>query len=51
MAEHQIVVEWMKKADEDFEFASMAEMANDPAIREVCSVLSQEFTEAENDGL
>jgi len=29
----------------------MAEMANDPAIREVCSVLSEEFTEAENDGL
>ncbi len=29
----------------------MAEMANDPAIRELCSVLSEEFTEAENDGL
>jgi len=29
----------------------MAEMANDPAIREVCSVLSREFTEAESDGL
>jgi len=30
---------------------AMAKMANDPAIREVCSVLSEEFTEAENDGL
>ena len=33
-----------------FEIA-MAEMANDPAIREVCSVLAKEFMEAENDGL
>ena len=30
---------------------AMAEMANDPAIREVSSILSEEFTEAENDGL
>jgi len=30
---------------------AMAEMANDPAIRKVCPVLSEEFTEAENDGL
>ena len=30
---------------------AMAKMANDPAIREACSVLSEEFTEAENDGL
>ncbi len=30
---------------------AMAEMANDPSIREVCSDLSEEFTEAENDGL
>lgn len=30
---------------------AMAEMANDPAIREMCSVLAEEFTEAENDGL
>jgi len=29
----------------------MAEMADDPAIREVCSDLSREFKEAENDGL
>ena len=31
--------------------AAMAEMANDPTILEACSVLSEEFTEAENDGL
>jgi hypothetical protein len=30
---------------------AMAEMANDPAIREVCSVLSGESTETESDGL
>ena len=30
---------------------AMAGMANDPAIREMCSFLSEEFTEAENDGL
>jgi len=30
---------------------AMAEMANDPAIQEVCSVLSEEFAETENDGL
>ena len=30
---------------------AVAEMANDPAIRKVCSVLSEEFAEAENDGL
>ncbi len=30
---------------------AMAKMANDPAIREVCSVLPEEFAEAENDGL
>ena len=33
-----------------FEIA-MAEMADDPAIREMSSVLSEEFMETENDGL
>ena len=31
--------------------AAMAEMANDMAIREVSAALSEDFTEAENDGL
>jgi len=30
---------------------AMAEMADDPAVRELCSTLSGEFREAENDGL
>ena len=30
---------------------AMAEMADDPAIREMSSVLSEAFTETENDGL
>jgi hypothetical protein len=29
---------------------AMAEMASDPAIRKVCQVISQEFTETEDDG-
>jgi hypothetical protein len=33
-----------------FEIA-MAEMANDPAIQEACSALSEEFRGSENDGL
>ena len=39
------------KRQKKYQFeTSMAEMADDPAIREVCSVLSEEFTETENDG-
>ncbi len=30
---------------------AMVEMGDDPAIRKVCSVLSEEFMVAENDGL
>jgi hypothetical protein len=30
---------------------AMVEMADDPAIRKVCSVMSEEFMVAENDGL
>lgn len=46
-----ILVDFTKRQKKyQFETA-MAEMANDPAIREVSSILSEEFTEAENDGL
>jgi len=40
------------KRQKKYQFeTAMAEMANDPAIREVCIVLSEEFTAAESDGL
>jgi len=46
-----ILIDFTKRQKKcQFETA-MAEMANDPAIREVCSVLSEEFTKAESDGL
>ncbi len=46
-----ILIDFTKRQKKyQFEIA-MAEMANDPAIREACSVLSDEFTGAENDGL
>jgi len=46
-----ILIDFIKRQKKyQFETA-MAEMADDPAIREVCSDLSREFKEAENDGL
>ena len=40
------------KRQKKYQFeTAMAEMADDPAIRKECSVLSEEFTVAENDGL
>ncbi|OQY46757.1 MAG: hypothetical protein B6240_06845 [Desulfobacteraceae bacterium 4572_87] len=46
-----ILIDFTKRQKKyQFETA-MAEMARDPAIREVCSALSEEFTEAGNDGL
>jgi len=46
-----ILIDFTKRQKKyQFEIA-MAQMANDPEIREVCSALSEEFTEAENDGL
>ena len=46
-----ILIDFTKRQKKyQFETA-MAEMADDPAIRKVCSVLSKEFAEAENDGL
>jgi len=45
-----ILIDFTKR-QKKYQFeTSMAEMADDPAIREVCSVLSEEFTETENDG-
>jgi len=46
-----ILIDFTKRQKKYLFETAMAEMANDPAIREVCSVLSEEFTEAENDGL
>jgi len=46
-----ILIDFTKRQKKyQFETA-MAEMAKDPGIREVCSVLSEEFIETENDGL
>jgi len=40
------------KRQKEYQFeAAMSEMAIDPAIRKVCSVLSEEFMGAEDDGL
>ena len=46
-----ILIDFTKRQKKYLFETAMAEMANDPAIQEVCSVLSEEFTEAENDGL
>jgi hypothetical protein len=46
-----ILIDFIKRQKKYLFETAMAEMANDLAIREVCSVLSEEFTEAENDGL
>jgi hypothetical protein len=46
-----ILIDFTKRQKKYLFETAMAEMANDPAIREVCSVLSEEFTGAENDGL
>ena len=46
-----ILIDFTKRQKKYLFETAMAEMANDPAIRKVCSVLSEEFTEAENDGL
>jgi len=46
-----ILVDFTKRQKKyQFETA-MAEMAKDPAIREICSVLCEEFKGAEDDGL
>jgi metal-responsive CopG/Arc/MetJ family transcriptional regulator len=39
-----------KRRNEKLEKA-MAEMASDPAIREECDTITEEFTETENDGI
>jgi len=46
-----ILIDFIKRQKKCQFETSMAEMANDPAIKEVCSVLAEEFMEAENDGL
>lgn len=46
-----ILIDFTKRQKKHQFETNMAEMAKDPAIREVCSVLSEEFAEAENDGL
>ncbi len=46
-----ILIEFTRRQKKKQFETAMAEMAHDPAIREVCSALSEEFTEAENDGL
>lgn len=46
-----ILVDFTKR-QKAYQFeTAMAQMAMDPAIREACSVLSDEFMGAENDGL
>ena len=46
-----ILIDFTKRQKKYLFETAMAEMANDPAIREVCSVLAEEFMETENDGL
>ncbi len=46
-----ILVDFTRRQKKHRFETAMAEMADDPAMREVCSVLSQEFAEAGNDGL